>query len=163
MTQMPSKWQVKWNGKCPIGPVLPEKWSSLKGGPHFPKTEWTEISGNFGWMDRALWSHISILCCCGKFKLKNNSPFYMYSCVLSDMAFELNRSTIDPSPKTMEVQHYPCQWNLELTGAARLPGRKPTSCGPIFFSLFLKWEIQRKSQKPGATIVSSSLSQSRRD
>ena len=26
---------------------------------------------------------------------------------------------MDPSPKTIEVQHYPCQWNLELTGAAR--------------------------------------------
>ena len=28
---------VQWNGKFPIGPVRPEKWSSSKGGPHFPE------------------------------------------------------------------------------------------------------------------------------
>ena len=28
---------VQWNGKFPIRPVRPEKWSSLKGGPHFPE------------------------------------------------------------------------------------------------------------------------------
>ena len=25
---------------------------------------------------------------------------------------------MDPSPKIIELLHYPCQWNLELTGAA---------------------------------------------
>ena len=28
---------AQWNGKFPIGPVRPEKWSSSKGGPHFPE------------------------------------------------------------------------------------------------------------------------------
>ena len=28
---------VQWNGKFLIGPVRPEKWSSSKGGPHFPE------------------------------------------------------------------------------------------------------------------------------
>ena len=28
---------AKWNGKFPIGPVRPEKWSSSKGGPNFPE------------------------------------------------------------------------------------------------------------------------------
>ena len=43
------------------------------------------------------------------------------ACNPSGLTKEQTTQTMDPSPKTIGLRHYPRQWNLELIGAARLP------------------------------------------
>ena len=44
---------------------------------------------------------------------------------------EQTTETMDPTPKTKGLRLYPRQWNLELAGAARLPGLTPHPSGNV--------------------------------
>ena len=49
----------------------------------------------------------------------------------SGLTKEQTTETMDPSPKTKGLRPYPRQWNLELVGAARLPGWGGQLCNSI--------------------------------